>query len=140
MQLAKLKSLRPPLLRAGDFSVRCYARKQMWPEAIAAIQRPNNKGPRAQARLGYLFARAGRTDEARSILRALLDRARRTNDGTFQVATVYAGLGENDQAFAWLDKSIEDRSFEFDDLMMLDRLRRDPRFDSFRRHLGGQKR
>jgi serine/threonine-protein kinase len=140
VQLAKLKSLRPPLLRAIDFSVRCYARKQMWPEAIAAIQRPNNTGPRAQARLGYLFARAGRTDEARRILRALLDRARRTNDGAFRVATVYAGLGENDQAFAWLDKSIEDRSFEFDDLMMLDRLRRDPRFDSFRRHLGGQKR
>jgi hypothetical protein len=111
----------------------------MWPEAIAAIQRPNNTGSRAQARLGYLFARAGRTDEARRILGALLDRARRTKDGTFQVAIVYAGLGENDQAFAWLDKSIEDRSFEFDDLM-LDRLRRDPRFDDFRRRLNGQKR
>jgi TolB-like protein/DNA-binding SARP family transcriptional activator/tetratricopeptide (TPR) repeat protein len=141
-QLGKLKSLRPPLLRAGSIAAQCYARKQMWPEAIAEMQRISvNAGPRGQAHLGYMLARAGRTDEARRILAALLDRSRRVNGGAFDVATVYAGLGENDQAFKWLDKALDDRSLVFDYLQTVtDGLRGDPRFDGFRRRLGLQQR
>jgi TolB-like protein/tetratricopeptide (TPR) repeat protein len=141
-QLEKLKSLRPPLLRAGNIAAQCYARKQMWPQAIAEMQRISvNAGPPAQALLGYMLARAGRTDEARRILAAMLDRSRRITGGAFDVATVYAGLGENDQAFRWLDKSLGDRSIRVDNLpAMTDVLRDDPRFDSFRRRAGLEKR
>jgi predicted Zn-dependent protease len=137
--LEKLKSLRPPLLRAGGIAAECYARKKMWPEAIAELQRIP-AGPRGQAALGYMLARGGRPDEARQILAALLDRERRLNTGAFDVATVYAGLGDNDQAFAWLNKSLDDRSFRFDRTIDLDDLRSDPRFDRFRQRLEGQKR
>jgi len=137
-QLEKLSSLRPPLLRAGNIAAQCYARKQMWPQAIAEMQRISvNAGPPAQALLGYMLARGGRTDEARRILAALLDRSRRITGGSFDVATVYAGLGENDQAFRWLEKSQGDRSIRVDNLPVLtDVLRNDPRFDSFRRRAG----
>jgi hypothetical protein len=53
---------------------------------------------------------------------------------------MYAGLGQNDQAFTWLDKSLEDRSLVFENGTVFDGLRSDPRFDRFRRRLGGQKR
>jgi len=142
-QLEKLKFLRPPLLRARGLTAECYARKKMWPEAIAALQRNSvNAGSRGQALLGYMLARGGRPDEARQILAALLDRERRLNGGgkAFEVATVYAGLGDNDQAFAWLDKSIDDRSFRFDNMFVIDGLRSDPRFDRFRQHLESQNR
>jgi TolB-like protein/DNA-binding SARP family transcriptional activator len=140
-QLDKLKFLRPPLLRAGSLAAQCYARKAMWPEAIAEMERiALNAGPRGKAMLGYMLARGGRTDEARQILAAMLDRAHRTDGGAFEVATVYAGLGENDQAFAWLDKSLDDRSLVFENATVVDGLRSDPRYDGFRRRLGGQKR
>jgi tetratricopeptide (TPR) repeat protein len=141
-QLEKLRSLRPPLLRVGFIAAQCYARKQMWPEAIAETQRTSvNAGPRGQALLGYMLARAGRTDEARRILAALLDRSRRINGGAFEVAMVYAGLGENDQAFRWLDRAVDDRSLAFDHLpTVVDGLRPDPRFHRLRRRIGHQKR
>jgi TolB-like protein/DNA-binding SARP family transcriptional activator len=141
-QLTKLKSLRPPLLRAGNIAAQCYARKQMWPEAIAELQRTSaGAGSRGQALLGYMFARAGRPADARRILAVLIERSRRINGGAFEVATVYAGLGEKDQAFTWFDRSLDDRSFNVDFLHTpLDALRPDPRVDRFRRRLGLQNR
>jgi TolB-like protein/DNA-binding SARP family transcriptional activator len=142
VQLERLRSLRQPLLRAGHSAAMCYARKQMWPQAIAEMQRISvNAGARGQAMLGYVLARGGRTAEARQILAAALDRERRTKGGAFTVAAVYAGLGENDQAFTWLDKSFDDHSLQLDSMVLiLDGLRRDPRFDRFRRRLSAQKR
>jgi serine/threonine protein kinase/tetratricopeptide (TPR) repeat protein len=141
-ELEKLRSLRPPLLRASSIAAQCYARKRMWPEAIAEMQRISvNGGRRSQALLAYMLARAGRTDQARQILAGLLDRSRRIKGGAFEVAIVYAGLGENDQAFAWLDKAVDDRSLAFEFLPTVwDGLRSDPRFDHLRSRIGLQKR
>lgn len=141
-ELAGLRSLRPPLLRAGDFAAQCYARKRMWPEAIAEAQRgASAAGFRRQGLVGFLLARAGRTDEARRILAALLDRARRVEGNAFNVATVYAGLAENEQAIAWLGKAFDERAIPFDNLdLVLNALAPDPRVDAFRQRLGIQKR
>jgi hypothetical protein len=114
----------------------------MWPEAIAELQRNTvNGGPRGEAVLGYMLGRAGRTDEARRILAAMLERSRRINEDAFDVAIVYAGLGDNDQAFAWLDKAVDDRSLGFVWMhTIVDRLRRDARFEKLRRRAGLPKR
>ena len=87
--------------------------------------------------LGHMLARAGQRDEASRILADLLTRRERTGVGAFQVGVVYAGLGDFDQAFAWLDKSIDDRSISsvimgptFEDL------HGDPRFERLRSGLG----
>jgi TolB-like protein/DNA-binding SARP family transcriptional activator len=141
VQLDKLKFLQPPLLRAGALAAQCYARKRAWPQAIAEMQRiAGAAGPRGEAVLGYLLARGGRQNEARQVLAAMLARQRRLKTGAFEVATVYAGLGDNDQAFAWLDKSFDDRSLDFENMIPLEGLRGDPRFDRFRQRLNGQKR
>jgi hypothetical protein len=88
-----------------------------------------------------MLARGGRTDEARQILAALLDRARRTNGGAYEVATVFAGLGDNDQAFTWLEKAIDERSVALDvSPIVLETLSADPRFNSLRRRMGLQNR
>jgi TolB-like protein/DNA-binding SARP family transcriptional activator/tetratricopeptide (TPR) repeat protein len=137
-QLEKLRSLQPPLNRAGLIAAECYEQKQMWPEAIAEIQRITvNGGPRGEALLGYMLGRGGHTEEARRILAAMLDRSRRTNGGAFDVALVYAGLGDNDHAFAWLDKAVDDRSLGFEWMhTIMGELRRDPRFERVRRRAG----
>jgi serine/threonine-protein kinase len=141
-QLAKLSGLQPPLLRARSIAAQCYARMGMWPEAIAEARKNTvSAGVPAQGLLGHVLARAGRTDEARQILRALLDQhTRRAADGAFEVAAVYAGLGERDRAFAWLDTALANRSIMLEHLpIILDALSSDPRADDFRRRLGIQK-
>jgi tetratricopeptide (TPR) repeat protein len=138
VRLEKLRSLRPPLNRAGLIAAECYEEKKMWPEAIAELQRITvNGGPRGEALLGYMLGRAGRTDEARRILAAMLERSRRINGDAFDVAIVYAGLGENDQAFTWLEKAVDDRSLGFVWMhTMVAGLRGDSRFEKLYRRAG----
>lgn len=137
-QLEKLKFLHPPLNRAGAIAAQCYGRKQMWPQAIAEVQRVSpNAGPRGQAILAYMLAKGGREDDARGILAELTDRSRRINGDAFDVALVQFGLGNSDQAFLWLNKAVDDRSVGFEWLpTVVEDLRGDPRFDNVRRRLG----
>jgi eukaryotic-like serine/threonine-protein kinase len=138
LELARLRSLRPPILRAGAIASQCYAHKQMWREAVAEARRiSTNGGPRGQAILGYVLGRSGQCKEARELLDALIDRSKRTHGDAFDVAIVYAGLGDMDRAFAWLARSVDDRSFGFDWLGVIEaELRRDSRFMGIARRAG----
>jgi tetratricopeptide (TPR) repeat protein len=139
-RLQKLKSLRPPLLRAAIIGARCYGIKRMWPEALAELERVQpNAGPGGRAAIGYMLARSGRRDEARRILDSFLDRRRGPTHGAFDIATIYAGLGEKDQAFAWLRKACEERVGGVTTLKVnpkFDGLRSAPRFADLLRRIG----
>ncbi|MEO8164439.1 MAG: hypothetical protein ABI619_03490 [Betaproteobacteria bacterium] len=57
----------------------------------------------------------------------------------YQLAVVYAGLGETDKAFQSLDQAVRMRSTLLTYLKMdprLDSLRKDPRFDSLIHRIG----
>jgi len=102
----------------------------MWPQAIAEIERiiPTG-GNRARGMMGYYLGRAGRKAEAKEILDDLIRSSHDINGNAFNVAMVYAGLGDRDQAIAWLRKSVDDQSFIAD--WMPDIMRdfgQDPRF------------
>jgi DNA-binding SARP family transcriptional activator len=141
-QLAPLRLLQPPLLRAADFAAQSYACKGMWTDAIAEVQRISpTVGPRGQALLGFLLARAGRTAEARQILGTFLERSRRRGDVSGEIAMVYAGLGDRERSFAWLERARVERTLVLDHLpVILDRLRPDPRVELIRRRLGFESR
>src|SRR4029077_2556598 len=90
--------------------------------------------------VGYAAAVCGQPDEARRILDAMLARARR---GVYvspeAIAIVYAGLGDREQAFAWLDRSLADRTWSMYLLRvepMLDSLRGDARFTRLIQQVG----
>ncbi len=56
-------------------------------------------------------------------------------------AVVYVGLGDKEQAFAWLEKAYQDRSFWLIWLKVeprFDSLRDDPRFQDLLRRIGLQ--
>jgi TolB-like protein/DNA-binding SARP family transcriptional activator/Flp pilus assembly protein TadD len=149
-ELEKLAGLKPPLMRVAPIAALCYARKHMWPEAVAVLRPQAARGePHALALLGYMLARAGQKEEALRIHAALLQRWRRRHGGAYQVALVYAGFDDRDQTFAWLDRSIADRSLVgtpgiTPNFMIVgplfEDLRRDPRFERLRGRLGLQKR
>lgn len=60
--------------------------------------------------LGYAFAVAGRTDEARKIIAELEALSQEMYVSPFHLATVYAGLNEPDRMFEWLERAYEVRA------------------------------
>jgi hypothetical protein len=88
-----------------------------------------------------MLARAGRKDEARRILADLREHSRGGDPNTFAVASVYAGLGERDAAFRWLERALDERELDLEQLdTVLDGLRPDPRVEQLRERMGLQKR
>jgi len=83
-------------------------------EAIAAADRAMKmkyaRNPVILAQLASVYAMAGKSDTARTMLGGILEQASKRYVCGFNVACVYATLGDNEQAFAWLDKAYLARS------------------------------
>jgi serine/threonine-protein kinase len=128
-----LKSLTPPAAVVGVVMGQCYITLGMWPEAIAELRWSVETEARAGlAFLAYALARSGDSAQAREILADLIAGRRRSN-GAFGIAVVYAGLRDYDNAFFWLERSIEQDSWRhYIFTPMFAELHRDPRFARFR--------
>lgn len=108
-------------------------------EAIQTLERIASISDRSSAVLGVLvraYARAGRRTEA---LRVLDELHRRRQTGYVPAAAflnAYLGLGDNERAFAWLERASQERSNITQYLKVhpfFDPLRADPRFAQFLR-------
>jgi len=81
---------------------------------------------------------AGKRDEAQKILDDLKELAKQRNVSPLNFAMIYIGLGDKEQAFAYLDKTYRERP---DALLFIkvsplfDNLRSDPRFDDLLRRM-----
>jgi TolB-like protein len=95
--------------------------------------------PMALAALGYCYACAGQLDLARQTAAQVERIATEQYVCVYEIATIYAALGDADTAFRWLDKAFEARAdcipFTKED-PRLDRLHSDPRFDRLLRMIG----
>jgi eukaryotic-like serine/threonine-protein kinase len=95
--------------------------------------------PIAIGLLGYVYARSGRKDEARKLLAELKEQSNARHVSPYWIAMIHAGLGEKDEAFAWLEKAYQERSswlvwIKMDP--MVDSLRSDSRFTDLMRRIG----
>ncbi|HJP92956.1 MAG TPA: protein kinase [Pyrinomonadaceae bacterium] len=109
-----------------------YFQKNMYAEAIELLEKLSaiNKWY-AAAPLGYAYARVGRTADARYILEEMEARAKTENLPAQERAIVYIGLGDNDSAFYWLEKSYEEHFGSIISLTadpFFDSIKSDPRF------------
>ena len=119
-----------------------YTGKGQYEEALATAQAglkvaPDNPGLLAE--LGYAYARAGQRVAAQKTLDQLLTLAKQREVSGALIALLYAGLGDRDQAFAWLEKAYEARSSNLLYLKVsprYDSLRADPRFADLVRRVG----
>lgn len=110
-RLERLESVKPPLLRVAAIAAECQGQLQMWRGAIEEMRTaPGSQVPLNQALLGYLLARAGERNEALRIQAALLERRRIGSGGAFPIAVIHAGLGNQDEALAWLRLAFDDGS------------------------------
>jgi len=137
-QLATIAALTPPLLRAGPIAAQCHALQGRWDAAVSDIASvARDSGARGRSTTAYFLARAGRQDEATALLDSLLEEAGRTDGIAFRVAVAYAGLGRLDEAFSWLDRSVDDRSLDAEVMEpMFADLHADPRFRSILERVG----
>ena len=91
------------------------------------------------AALAYAYARTGKRAKAEKILRDLLEQSKTSYISPYMIATIYAGLGNKDKAFEFLEKAYDERSTDLSyflksDLRM-DTLRSDPRFHELLRRM-----
>jgi len=94
--------------------------------------------PWTLAALGRASALAGKKDDAQKIVEALQRQASQQFVSGYDIAVIHAALGQNDDAFAWLDKAFNQRAEWLGYLKIdpqLDSLRNDPRFRDLVRRL-----
>jgi serine/threonine-protein kinase len=82
-------------------------------------------GPRRMALLAYAYAVCGERADAQRILNGFLEQARHEPFPALAIADVYIGLGDNDHAFEWLEKAVDQRDINLD-------LKWDPLFNPVR--------
>jgi TolB-like protein/Tfp pilus assembly protein PilF len=116
-----------------------YVQKSMYKEGIAELEKavaisPGNK--LALSWIGYAYAVAGKRAEAQKVLDRLTDLSKQKYVPAEYRADIYAGLGEKDKAFEWLEKGYGDRSiFAIKADPIYDPLRSDPRFADLLRRM-----
>ena len=87
----------------------------------------------------WAYAQVGKQPEARQLLSAVLEIGKHQWVDPYNVAAVYGVLGDRDQAFRWLDRTIKERSAEVPFMRVdpfLDSLRPDPRFAALQKRTG----
>lgn len=110
-ELDTISQFRPVLLRSASIASQCYARLERWPEAIAVLRAPAERGePTALAQLAYMYAHSGDKRRAREIRDQLFARWRRGAIGAYALAVADVGVGDLRRAVIWLDRSVADRS------------------------------
>jgi eukaryotic-like serine/threonine-protein kinase len=141
-QYRKTSELDPNFLPTLFLLGQAYERKGMYDQAIAECQkalRIHEHDPAIISVLGYVYAVSGRKSEAQKLLNELMESWKQRYFSPIDVALVYTGLGDRDQAFAWLDRAYEARDPNLIGVNVereLDSLRSDPRFIDLLRRIG----
>ena len=125
------------------FLGRAYEAKGRLPEAIVEFQSAlalDKDNTEIWSGLGHAYALSGNKSEAQKVLSHLKELSARSYVSPYSLAIVYAGLGEKDQVFAWLDRAYQERSYFLAVYLptdsRLDGLHADPRFVDLKRRVG----
>jgi TolB-like protein/Flp pilus assembly protein TadD len=108
-------------------------------QGVAEFERTAELRGRDIGPLAFAYAREGREADAREILRQLQVRSAREYVPAFELAIVYAGLGERDKAFEMLETAYEERYHQMRSLPwnpVFDDLRTDQRFIALLEKMG----
>jgi tetratricopeptide (TPR) repeat protein len=141
-QCQRIIELDPNFPAAHETLGIAYLKQRRDEEAISEFQKAVELSKKASyflRGLGYCYAVTGRRAEALQIVKELEDRYARREAIGWYVASVYAGLGDKDQAFAWLEKDFQQHSALLTTMtwfFTVGDLRSDPRYANLVRRMG----
>ncbi len=137
----KVIELDPNFSLAYTYLGQSYLKQGRNAEAIANFEKAvelSNRDGVALADLGYGYGVAGKRTEANAIAKELEQKYSKKDSSGMDVAGVYAGLGEKDKAFEWLEKSFQTK----EELGIIrwripfEPLRDDPRYKDLLKRMG----
>jgi eukaryotic-like serine/threonine-protein kinase len=138
----KTLELDPNFFVARRYLGLAYEQKGMYAEAISEYQQAlalSGGSTLMIAHLGHAYAASGDKIRAQQSLTELEERSKQGYVSAYLTAVIYAGLGEKEKAFEWLEKAYEERA-EFLIYLKtdprLEPLRSDPRFIDLLRRIG----
>ena len=138
----KTLELDPNFLVTRPALIRAYAAQEKCAEAISLIEQTPELGQGWTAGLGIVgsaYAACGKRDRALRVLDELNALSQQKYVPAYSYAHVYAGLGDREQAFLWLEKAFQERGTSLVYLNVTrgyDPIRSDPRFADLVRRVG----
>jgi eukaryotic-like serine/threonine-protein kinase len=133
-QCQKTLELDPTFIPAQMFLGQALEQLGAFSDAIAAFERCvdlSRRHPPYLAELSHGFAIAGRRSDAEKVLEELKELSSRRYVAARGIAEIHIGLGNVDDAFAWLEKAFQQRNgwlIHIRENPRYDRLRGDPRY------------
>ena len=130
-----------PNFAVGHYELgQALVQKHMYDDAIAEFQRAIELSGHSGAfdsSLGHAFAVSGRKEEALNMVKVLKARDDQNPSAGADIAMIYVGLGDQDQAMIWLSRAYEDR-FKASILLRpaFDPLRSNVQFKDLRSRIG----
>lgn len=100
------------------------------------------EAPSSQTDLAYAYARSGKTDDLKRLLKELLKEVTHNRELCVPVAAAYANLGNTDEAMEWLQKAYDEHSGSMvgtNNDFIFDSIRGDPRFQALMKKVGWTK-
>ena len=122
------------------------AQKGLYEQAIAEFSKIPDKDKTVAAEtqyvasyLGWIYASSGRRTEVLTVARQFKDFSAHAYVDFYYLASIYAGMGDKDEAFHWLEKAFEEHSANMPYLgvdLFWDKIRPDPRYTALVRRVG----
>lgn len=119
-----------------------YARMKNYPEAISQIQKAVELSGRSSeyvGYLGYVLGKSGKKDEALKLVNENEENYRLGKGAAYNIARVYAGLGDKEKVIQWLERDFQDHSTWINSLIsdfVWEDFKTDSRFIEMTRKMG----
>ena len=138
-QLKRVLEMNPNFDHARTVLGFAYLQKGMYEQAIAEFQKRTTPRYSGSGDLGQAYALSGRRSEALKEIDKLQELSKQRYVAPYNLALIYASLGDKDNALEWLEKAYEDRSTLLVWIKVdprLDNLRSEPRFKAVIKRMG----
>jgi DNA-binding winged helix-turn-helix (wHTH) protein/TolB-like protein/Flp pilus assembly protein TadD len=138
-QLKRVLDMNPNIDLARSVLGHAYLQKGMYEQAIAEFQKRMTPATGTYGDLGQAYGLSGRRGEALKEIYELHELSKHRYVAAYNLALIYASLGDKNNALDWLEKAYEDRSTLLIWIRVdprLDNLRSEPRFKAVIKRMG----
>ena len=142
-QLQKIIAFNPEYATAHSELALVLLKKGLFNEALVEAQKGVDLAKRSHLfldTLGKVYIGSGNRNEALAVIKELEGKHAKREASSYSIASLYAGLGEREHVFTWLDKALAEKNTDLNELnddAIFEPFRDDQRFKKLLLHIGG---